>query len=459
MRVSVLNKNPVTITPAAIADHYAVLDRIGVIDDDRTNGFIRPAYSDAESAAFDYVESAAVAAGLVSRRDAVGNLIIETAGEFTHWVETGSHVDTVDAGGNYDGVAGVVAGLAVLIAVQSGGEALSHGLRLRVWRGEESSAFGTASLGAWAAFGELKPAVLDYTHGGRTLAQAMISQHADPSYVRAGAATIPDAERDAIAAHIELHIEQGSVLENKQCDIGIVTGIRGSIRSWVHLTGAFDHSGATPMGVAYRKDANLAMAHLMVQLDGLLARFNKLHPETPQAVIQTFGVVNSHAEHNQHCPLVQANAVSKVSGFAYFSHEIRSCSEGLARDYHEQAQALIRQQAALFHVGAEVEQISISFGIPALNAHIQSMTAACCEEQHRRFTYLPSGAWHDVAVICHQQKTDGSAIPTGMIFIPCRAGISHSAAEHTSYEQIAAGASILAQLMLTYRSGPQLFHG
>jgi len=440
-----------TISPTVIATHFAALHRIGAIGDDRTQGFLRPAYSDAETAAICYIEQAARSAGLCCRLDAVGNLIVETPGTFSRWVETGSHVDTVDGGGNYDGVAGVVAGLSVLVAAHQHGWPLHHGLRLRVWRGEESAAFGTASLGAWAAFGQLNPAVLDCKYGGSSLAQAMNAQHADPAYIRAAKATISDAERDAIAAHIELHIEQGSVLESSQRDIGIVTGLRGSIRNWIRLTGAFDHSGATPMGTPHRKDAHMAMAHMLVQLDRLVEQFNAHYPETPQAIIQTIGVVNSHADHNQRFPLIHAQAVSKVSGFAYFSHEIRSCSAELADAFNTRAQALVQQLAESFHIRAEIEQISCSRGIPVLDLDIQRITAECCVSQHSSFTHLPSGAWHDVAVICHQKRSDGGSIPTGMIFIPCLAGISHSASEYSSDEQIAAGASVLAQVMTSIR--------
>ncbi|OIO71841.1 MAG: hypothetical protein CO186_12950 [Zetaproteobacteria bacterium CG_4_9_14_3_um_filter_49_83] len=433
------------ITAAAIARHYDCLNQIGRYGHDSQQGFDRPAYSDAESEAMRYIEDTAKRAGLLTRPDAAGNLIVETAGTFSRWVETGSHMDTVRGGGNYDGVAGVVAGLEVLLAVQSNKIPLTHGLRLRVWRGEESAAFGTASIGSLAAFGQLQPEVLERAHRGITLAEAMHRQGVDAEFVRQGIAAIPTAEKDTIAAYVELHIEQGNLLERQQCEIGVVTGIRGSIRHWVRLRGTFDHSGATPMGPEFRCDANLAMAHMMVALDDLQQQFNAGESH----IVQTFGAINSHEAHNRRFPAIHENAVSKVSGFAYFSHEIRSCDAVMAADYQQQSQALMLEIAQTFQVAVEFELMSEASGIAALDASIQQASAIACQRLGKRFMFLASGAWHDTAVLSHQRKSDGSPMATGMIFIPCLAGISHSADEYASADQIAAGANVLAAVMLS----------
>jgi len=272
---------------------------------------------------------------------------------------------------------------------------------------------------------------------------------ADPAWISSRRATINAAEKDGIVAHIELHIEQGNVLERSDCDIGVVSGIRGSSRSWVRLTGAYDHSGATPMGPAFRRDSNLALARMIVKLDDLLDDFNQRHPELPEAVVQTFGVINSSEAQNRLFPALLGQAISRVSGYAYFSHEVRSCSPELALAYLKEAASLMRKQAEAMRVDVDIEPISSSSGIEHLDATLQQQTVASCNQQQLRFTHLPSGAWHDVAVLCHQQRSDAGSIPTGMIFIPCRNGISHSAEEYASFEQIACGASILADVLLS----------
>jgi N-carbamoyl-L-amino-acid hydrolase len=430
----------ISIPAEHIEAHYNKLNQIGATQ----HGFHRPAYSDAETAAMLYIEQAALAGGLLSRWDDVGNLIIETTEYVNHWVETGSHMDTVPGGGNYDGTVGVVAGLEALLAIHRDNPQLPFGLRLRIWRGEESAAFGEASIGAQAAFGLLNPELLRRSNRGETLEEAMTSQTARPDYIRTGRPAITDAECNGIIAHIELHIEQGSRLETLKKDIGIVTGIRGSLRRWIYLTGNFDHSGATPMGADHRSDVNLAMAHILVRLDELA---NHLVAEG-RDIIQTTGIINCDPDVNRANPDLFDNAVSKISGFGYFSHELRGCSAEQARDFAGQADDLIHRIAKEFSVKAEIKEFSVSDGIPELNTDIQKLLAESCSLQNASFKYLPSGAWHDAAVLCTQKRSDGSTIPVGMLFIPCRAGISHSPQEYSSPARIALGASVLAQAML-----------
>jgi N-carbamoyl-L-amino-acid hydrolase len=430
----------ISISAKQIEAHYSRLNKIGAVE----HGFHRPAYSDAETAAMLYIEQAAKAGGLLCRWDAAGNLVVETPGKYNHWVETGSHMDTVPAGGNYDGTAGVVAGLEAILAIHSGMPELPFGLRLRIWRGEESAAFDITSIGAQAAFGTLDPKALQNSFQSQSLEQAIRSQHANPDCIHSAKPTISAAEKDGIAAYIELHIEQGKVLEQRQRDIGIVTGIRGSLRRWVRFTGAFDHSGATPMGAEYRKDVNLAMAQTMVQLDKLAADAIA----EGQDIVQTIGIINSSSDQNNQFPAIFSNAISKVSGFGYFSHEIRSCSAVQAKAFATQADTVIKQTSERIGVSVEIEQFSTADGIPALDTDIQQILIESCQKQDASFTHLPSGAWHDAAVLCSQRKSDGSPIPVGMLFIPCRNGISHSPEEYSSPAQIALGTSVLAQAML-----------
>jgi len=431
----------ICISPESISAHYAVLDHIGNLGPGK--GFLRAGWSDEESAAMQYIEQAALAAGLLSRRDGVGNLVIETPGQFTEWVETGSHMDTVPGGGNYDGAAGVVAGLEAIIAVYCANLPLQRGLRLRVWRCEESSTFGVVSAGARAAFGMLPPSALDNMYRGKTLAEAIIAQGGDPASISRRAATIAATERENIAAHIELHIEQGSVLESGGFDLGVVTGIRGSMRSWVRLFGAFDHSGATPMGTEWRKDVNLAMAYMQVRLDTLATDAIVAGRD----IVQTIGVVNSNREFNETETILYDNAVSKVSGFGYFSHEVRGCFPAEVRNFVREAHRIIRQTADEFGINAGIEEFSAVNGIFRLDEGLQHLLSACCKQHEVSYTGLPSGAWHDVAVLHDQLRNDGSKVPTGLLFVPCRGGVSHSPEEYTSPEQLALGATVLSEAM------------
>lgn len=431
------------ITPATIADHYQILDRIGNLGPGA--GFLRAPWSDEESRAMQHIERSAQSIGLITRRDQIGNLVIETPGNFTRWVETGSHMDTVPGGGNYDGTAGVVAGLVAIEAVYKGNRLLEQGLRLRVWRGEESSTFGTVSAGSRAALGMLDPVVLKQTYQGRSLAEAILSQGGDPEAIRPGAAMIEAQELNGITAHIELHIEQGSILEQGAFDLGIVNGIRGSSRRWVYLNGAFDHSGATPMGAAWRRDVNLAMAHMHVRLDRLLGDVMTQGAE----LVQTIGVINSHADINQAHPVIFNHAISKVSGFAYFSHEVRGCNSLEVKYFSDKACKLIKDTASEFNVDVDIRELSVVDGIPSMDSGLQQLLHRCCHAYGANSTFLPSGAWHDVAALYRVVRRDTSHIPVGMLFVPCKGGISHSPDEYTSPEQLAFGASVLASALAT----------
>lgn len=433
----------INIKPSAIETIYDGLNRIGALGETSEAGFSRPAFSDTETAAMQHIETLARIANLQTRWDTVGNLIVETAGDYTEWVETGSHIDTVTGGGNFDGTAGVVAGLAVLQAVQ--GTTLSKGLRLRVWRGEESAAFGVVSIGSRAAFGTLPASALKSTHQSRTLLEAMCSQGADPDVILNRTPTISDEERNSIAAHIELHIEQGNVLERDEKEIGIVTGIRGSIRSWVKLRGAFDHSGGTPMGRTFRRDVNLAMAHMQVRLDELV----QAAISDGMDIVQTVGVVNTNSDINRIFPEMSANAVTKVSGAGYFSHEVRSASPEQAERFSQQTFTAIAEIAKEHGVEIEIDTFASSPGIESLDSELQQLAESSCKSLSLSCTKLPSGAWHDAAVLCGMKRGDSSEIPVGMLFIPCRNGISHSASEYASPEQIAAGATLLAHMMIS----------
>ncbi len=426
--------SPIKISPRSIERHYEALDAVGAVP---AGGFYRPGYSAAESAAHCYVEEAAIEAGLMVRRDAAGNLIVETPGNYSEWIETGSHMDTVPGGGNFDGLSGVVAGLEAICSVLDSATKLQRGLRLRAWRAEESATFGIASIGSRAAFGMLPADSLQRMNEGCSLAECMRVQGADPDVVQHGEPALSEAERAGIAAYIELHIEQGCVLEREDADVGIVTGIRGSERAWVKIRGAFDHSGTTPMGEA-RCDANLAMAYILVEID-------KMAMEAVRAgedIVQTTGVINSDDGMNEANPETHDNAVSKVSGFAYFSHEVRGCNPAVVRHFAERVHERMRKVAKEFGVEIEIETFALLPGIATLDSKLQALLETCSRDVGVSSMWLPSGAWHDAGVL------HGAGIPVAMLFVPSRGGVSHSPEEFTSHEQIATGATVLAHALL-----------
>lgn len=428
------------ISAAEIEKHYETLSKIGNLGPTPESGYLRAAYSDEESAAIAYIAKKAEALGMSVRYDAVGNLAAERIGASGRFVEVGSHLDTVPMGGNFDGAAGVVAGLAAIEALSNSGVELESGVRLRVWRGEESSTFNSVYTGSLAAFGKLSPALLENRFGGRTLRDAIISQGYDPSVIERGAATISGAEIDSIRAHLELHIEQGNLLEVSGKEIGVVTSIRGPRRSRVILEGEFDHSGATPMGTAFRKDVNLAIGYTLVALDNLANQ----HIAQGRDLVQTVGVINSDRAFNEREPGVYQNAVPKVSGYGYFCLDIRSNDNAFREAYCKEAEQLIIETTNRLGVKARVDLISSSSALESMDGDVRAVLGRAASSLGISSEEMPSGAGHDAAVVGAQKQSGGGSVPVGMVFIPCRGGKSHCPEEYASFESIAKGAMVLA---------------
>jgi hydantoinase/carbamoylase family amidase len=430
------------VVAADIERHYLVLDRIGCLGESRESGYLRAGYSAEESAAHQYIAEQGSRAGFVTMTDTVGNLYLETPG-FTRFVEVGSHLDTVPAGGNFDGAAGVVCGLEAMRAVAVSGVPRRHGLRLCVWRLEEGGTFNRALFGSLAAYGAVDPSVLDHRFRGLALRDAVRAEGFDPTVVERGEPALSRTRRDSTVAHLELHIEQASALERSGEDIGIITSIRGPWRSRVVLEGRFDHSGGTPMGTEHRQDANLAFAYIAVELDRLAAEAR----ERGNDLVQTIGVVNTDPSLNDREPRVYLNATSKVSGYCYFVLDVRSDRKQFRDGYVREAMATIQRTAERFGVTVRLEPLGGTDPHESLDPAIADRIEAASARLGYRHRRMASGALHDVVTVGSHRRADGTAVPIGMIFIPCRDGISHNEAEFTTNEAMAKGANVLAAVL------------
>lgn len=422
---------------------YEPLMKIGCVGNKPEDGYFRPSWFSEEDEAFNYIRSEAEKFGLQARYDAVGNLFLEQTG-FDEYVEAGSHLDTVVNGGNYDGVAGIIAGLAAIRAIIESGCSQRRGLRLRIWRGEESATFAATCKGSRAAFGKLPAASLSRTFRDITLEQAIQGRGYSAEPIRKGTKTIEQSEIDGIAAHLELHIEQANSLEKRGVDIGVVTSIRGPIRWLCTLRGRFDHSGGTPMGTDFRRDANLALAYLIVELDALCTRAIASGSD----LVQTFGMINSDPALCAPYPDIRSNAIAKVSGLVCFSLDIRSSNSAFRQEYVEQAFQKATEVAERFNVEFSFEKISETEPNESLDASVQALELASARELGYSVESIPSGAVHDCLYVAEQVRRDGSHVPIGMLFIPCRDGVSHAPEEFTTFEAVAKGTNVLARTML-----------
>jgi len=435
----------VLISPEKISKHVQALSKIGNLGPNLEDGFTRASWSKEESDAMNYIKDVAEEHGFSSTYDEVGNLFLSFGcDESKEVIQIGSHLDTVVKGGLFDGGAGIIAGLEALIAVSKSSKDLKRGLELVIWRGEESGSFGIAFKGSKSAFGLLPATSLESKFRHITLREAILSQGFNPDIIKNSQKTISQDKVDKIAAHFELHIEQATKLESDGDDIGVVTSIRGPINYRISLRGEASHSGATPMGVKYRKDANLAMAHMHVALDNLCNE----HLKEGYDLVQTVGVINSDKTYNQAHLEVYDTGFTIISAYSYFYLNIRSNNKEFLGSYGDKSLALINDIGTKFKVDVEIEKISSSDPLKEMDPYLQNITEQAAKDLGYKVQRLACGAGHDVQIIAQQKKSDGTSIPALLVFIPCRDGLSHNPKEFTTDEAITKGANVLARAIL-----------
>lgn len=425
-----MNRPAQAVSPEAGADDLAALAErifadIAALSPD-VHGVSRPAYSEVESKALDYLEEVARSHRLRAWRDAGANLVI--AGADDHSPDTpagyfGSHVDSVPEGGNFDGLAGVVAALLTLIALQRDGVPSRIPLRVLALRGEESAWYGHAYTASLALFGRLGPNALATRRrgGGGDLADAMRGVGISVEDV---AAARPLIDAAAVKFFLELHIEQGPVLVERKWPVAAVTGIRGNIRHReIQCIGEAGHSGAVPRWL--RRDAVFATSELIMRMDDHWATIQQHGGD----LVLTAGIFQTDAAHH---------AMSRIPGEVSFSFEARSqdpatlqAIEGLL---HSECQIIERDRKVRFVFDEMVRSQSAELD----QGMIQSILSACTAEGLPAET-IPSGAGHDAAVFAQ------AGIPTGMIFVRNQNG-SHNPREHMEIADLMAAVAVMRRV-------------
>lgn len=344
--------------------------------------------------------------GLETEIDTAGNVLgCWEEGEGTA-VLVGSHLDTVPRGGRYDGALGVLAALEVVRTLKREGVSLRRPLWIVSFNDEEGSRFQTGMLGSRAFIGDLDPE--DWRRRG--VAEAMAAGGFD--FERLGEAKAVDR----VGAYLELHIEQGPVLEQEGLDLGIVSGIAGLLGFRVRLTGEANHAGTTPM--ASRRDALTGAARVVLELrDEARSRGDM----TANVGILTvapggFNVIPGTAEFTIDARAGDADAFARAEKF------VRDTLERVAAEEQLQLEVTETHRKPPTPLDPELQEL-LAQGAAAEGATARSM---------------PSGAGHDAMVLAEH-------VPAAMLFVPSRAGISHSPDEYTSPEQCELGARVLAR--------------
>lgn len=385
------------------------LRALSAIGRDPAAGWSRIAFTEPERQAHSLFADWGNELGLTVVQDAVGNSYAKRPGKGGQLM-MGSHLDTVPHGGNFDGAAGVVAAMEAAAILAR--EDLSHPLTVVCFSCEEGARFTAPCVGSRAIIGHLATPDL----------HALEDQDGVSVYEAArGCGLHPERleeevwSNSSVAAYIELHIEQGRVLQEADRRIGVVDTIAGSTRIEVSLTGRSDHSGTTPMDL--RHDALVGAAEVISRVEQAARR--------SRTAVATVGRLN-----------VSPNVVTIVPGDVRFTVDVRDVDP-------------LRQREVAGEVLAEVQRTASRRGLrPAarllhdqspfvLHHWVREQLAAAADELEVGYRVMPSGAGHDAGYV-------SLVAPAGMLFVPSRGGISHAPEEWSEVEDIALGAVVLA---------------
>ena len=390
-------------------------------------GVTRPAFSAKETQVLEFLAEQARSIGLVVTFDAGENAIFSLPedADAKKYVLVGSHVDSVPMGGNFDGLAGVLAGLLCLFRAKSNNIHFSRPVKVIAMRGEESAWFGPCYIASKALFGILTDAELTSPHknDGRSLADHMADVGINMDPVFAGT---PLMNKDTLLEYIELHIEQGPLLIGKDMPAAVVSAIRGNFRhKKVRCIGEAGHSGAVPR--AFRKDPVLAMADLLCRLDESWLTILQKGDD----LVLTSGVVSTDPTRH---------AMSRIPDEIGFSLDVRSQSQTVL---DAMTDLINEEMADISHerrVEFDLDPVHVT--PPALmNADVVGNLEAAMARIGLEPTTMASGGGHDAAVFAN------AGVPTAMIFVRNQNG-SHNPNEAMEIEDFLAGTSIIYEHLL-----------
>ena len=374
----------------------------------------RVAFSDADIEARKWIIETLEALKLNVHIDYAGNIIGKREGKdpSKKLISFGSHIDRVPNGGNYDGCVGSMASIEVLTVLKEQNITTDHPLEIIIFSNEEGGVMGSRAIS-----GHLTKSAFSVKNStGYSMGEGIMRLGGDTTKL---AQVI--RKKESMAAFLELHIEQGGILEQKHLDIGIVEGIVG-LKWWdVTFEGFANHAGTTPMNA--RQDALLAAAKFVVAVNEIANSFNG-------AQVATVGRIKA-----------EPGAPNVIPGKVITSLEIRD----LSSDIIEKVFQNIKERAKAI---AQESNVKISFQLldttanPALTATpIQKEIESASKNLKLSYHYMPSGAGHDA-------QDMATIVPTGMIFVPSKGGISHSPKEFTSAKNMANGANVLLHTIL-----------
>lgn len=381
----------------------------------------RRAFSPLFSEARQWLRQEFAAAGLTVRQDAGGNLIGSRAGRNAQRapIISGSHCDTVVGGGRFDGIIGVLSAIEVAHTLQEQGIVLEHPFEVIDFLSEEPSDYGISCVGSRAFSGVLDGGMLAARNAaGETLADGMRRIGGDPDALH-----LPLRAAGSTAAFVELHIEQGPVLETRGLPIGVVTNIVGIRRVLIKVEGQPDHAGTTPMDI--RRDALVGAARI---IDRAYRQAAALSGQ-PHYVVATIGRI-----------AMTPNVPNAVPGQVELMLEVRSDSDAVLDDFPETLMARVAADLQALRLTASAAHVSRAKPTDCAPLVMDAVADAASQLGYPSMR-LPSGAGHDAVYVAPTG-------PIGMIFIPCLNGRSHCPEEWIEPGQLLDGTRVLYQTIL-----------
>lgn len=389
------------------------MDRMKTFGGNSGGGSDRIAFSQHNLDALNYLAGLMESAGMQTQIDLAGNLIGRREGSDRSRTPlvAGSHIDTVPNGGHYDGIVGVMGAIEVARTIHNAGIELAHPLEIAVWTNEEGGKTGSRSISRSVGSGEMALP----SFGEKTLGEGISFLGGDPD-------RLEENGRDpgSIAGYVELHVEQGAILDREGIQIGVVDGIVGIKRWYITVSGFANHAGTTPMD--QRQDSLLAASEFVIAVRRVIS-------DEPGRQVGTVGKMQVHP-----------GAPNVIPGKVDLSLEIRDLSmkkvDMLFGRIEKAAAAIGEDSDTVFSIEQYYES-------PAADSdlRIAGYVEDAANELGLSNVHMPSGAGHDA------QSFKGLA-PLGMIFVPSSNGVSHAPTEYTSPELITSGANVLLHTLL-----------
>lgn len=398
------------------ADIVARLHTLAEISDESgqlTRLYLGPAHKRAVALVSNWFETA----GLETRVDATGSVVgrYGAQGDGGPVLILGSHIDTVRNAGLYDGNLGVVTALTVVERLSRAGVRLPFAIEVVAFGDEEGVRFASALGGSRALAGRFDPRLLDERDAdGISRRAALEAFGCRPELIAAEA-----RDPGRVLGYVEVHIEQGPVLEADGLAVGVVTAINGASRGRVGVRGESGHAGTVPM--IMRRDALAAAAEMMLRLEALA--------RAEADLVATVGRIE-----------VAHGAVNTIPGFVSFTLDIRCPVDAARLDFIER---LRRELSLIAEARCVSVQVDLPYDAPAVtsDAGLMARLGEAVERQAPPLRLLPSGAGHDAMAF-------GGRIPSVMLFVRCRGGISHNPDEFSALEDIDAGARVLLDFIV-----------